>query len=42
MEYSRAEQSGMADEIEASPEGAMMIDWLADYAVTRDQARACG
>jgi len=31
----------MASEIDALPAGAMIIDWLADYAVLRDQARAC-
>jgi hypothetical protein len=39
--YSASEQSRVADEIEALPTGAVIIDWLADYAVLRDQARAC-
>jgi hypothetical protein len=40
-EYSRAEQVRVAEEIAALPEGARIPDWLADYAVLRDQARAC-
>lgn len=41
VEYSRAEQARVADEVAALPEGALILDWLADYAVLRDQARAC-
>ena len=39
--YSPAEQARVAEEVVALPEGAMIPDWLADYAVLRDQARAC-
>jgi hypothetical protein len=39
--YSQAEQSRLASEIAALPEDTLIIDWLADYAVLRDQARAC-
>jgi hypothetical protein len=39
--YSQTEQSRLAGEIAALPEDALIIDWLADYAVLRDQARAC-
>lgn len=39
--YSRAEQAKVAEEVAALPEGAAIIEWLADYAVLRDQARAC-
>lgn len=39
--YSRAEQARMADEVAALPEGSMIAEWLADYAVLRDQAQAC-
>jgi hypothetical protein len=39
--YSEAEQARVADEVAALPEGAVILDWLADYAVLRDQARAC-
>jgi hypothetical protein len=42
VEYSRAEQARVADEVAALPEGAVIPEWLADYAVLRDQARACG
>jgi hypothetical protein len=31
----------MADEVAALPEGSMIAEWLADYAVLRDQAQAC-
>ncbi|WP_338014139.1 hypothetical protein [Alkalilacustris brevis] len=41
MEYSRAEQARMAEDVAALPEGALIVGWLADYAVLRDQARAC-
>ena len=39
--YSEAEQARVADEVAALPEDAMIIEWLADYAVLREQARAC-
>ena len=39
--YSRAEQVRVAEELAALPDGAMITEWLADYAVLRDQARAC-
>jgi hypothetical protein len=39
--YSRAEQARVAQEVAALPEGALIPTWLADYAVLRDQARAC-
>ena len=41
VDYSQAEQARVADEVAALPEGAVIIGWLADYAVLRDQARAC-
>jgi len=31
----------VAEEVAALPEGALIAGWLADYAVLRDQARAC-
>ncbi len=31
----------VAEEVAALPEGALIPDWLADYTVLRDQARAC-
>ena len=39
--YSPAEQARVAEEVAALPEGALIMGWLADYAVLRDQARAC-
>ena len=39
--YSRAEQAQVAGELTALPGGVLIADWLADYAVMRDQARAC-
>ena len=41
VEYTRAEQARVADELAALQEGALISEWLADYAVLRDQARAC-
>ena len=41
VEYSRAEQTQVAGELAALPEGTLIVGWLADYAVLRDQARAC-
>lgn len=39
--YSPAEQARVAEEVATLPKGALMVDWLTDYAVLRDQARAC-
>lgn len=41
VEYSRVEQARAAEEVEALPEGAVIVRMLGDYAVLRDQARAC-
>lgn len=41
VEYSRAEQARVAKELATLPEDALIGGWLADYAVMRDQARAC-
>ncbi|WP_372675081.1 hypothetical protein [Aquicoccus sp.] len=41
VQYSRAEQVRVADEMAALPEGALIVEWLTDYAVLRDQVRAC-
>ena len=41
VEYSRAEQALIAAELATMPEGALIVDWLSDYFVLRDQARAC-
>ena len=40
--YSAADQARAVAEIAAMPEGAVVIRMLSDYAVMRDQARACG
>jgi hypothetical protein len=41
VDYSRTEQARAATEVGALPEGAMIVTMLGDYAVLRDQARAC-
>ena len=41
VEYSRADQGQLANELASLPEGALIVDWLADYAVLREQVRAC-
>jgi hypothetical protein len=41
VEYSRAERAKVAAEVVALPEGTEIAKWLADYAVLRDQVRAC-
>ncbi len=41
VDYSPAEQVRVADELAALPANARLPGWLADYAVLRDQARAC-
>jgi len=41
VEYSQAEQAQAADEIASLPQNAVIIGWLSDYSVMRDQARVC-
>lgn len=41
VDYTAAEQARAADEVEALPEGAVVVRMLGDYAVLRDQVRAC-
>lgn len=41
VDYTAADQARAADEVEALPEGAVVIRMLGDYAVLRDQAQAC-
>ena len=41
VEYTSTEQARAADEVEALPEGAVIVRMLSDYAVLREQARAC-
>ena len=42
VEYNREEQALVATEIENLPEDAVIIDWLADYSLLREQASTCG
>jgi len=42
MEYSHSEQALAATEIETLPESAILVSWLADYSLLREQANACG
>lgn len=39
--YSAADQAHAATKVEALPENATVVRMLSDYAVMRDQARAC-
>lgn len=41
IEYDAAAQKRAADEVETLPSGALIAQMLSDYAVLRDQARAC-
>lgn len=41
VEYSREFQARVADELGLLPEGSEIAEMLADYAVMRDQVRAC-
>ena len=41
VEYSLADQARAAYEVETLPESAVVVRMLSDYAVLRDQARAC-
>lgn len=41
VEYSDADQARAADEVEALPQSAIVVRMLSDYAVMREQARAC-
>jgi len=42
VQYSAADQTRAADEVDALPDGAMVVRMLSDFAVLRDQTRACG
>jgi hypothetical protein len=42
VEYTTVDQARAVEEVEALPEGAIIVRMLSDYAVLRDQARACG
>ena len=41
VDHTMADQARAADEVEALLEGAVIVRMLGDYAVLRDQARAC-
>jgi hypothetical protein len=41
VDYNRAEQARVAHEVAQLPESSLIIGWLADYAVLREQARTC-
>jgi hypothetical protein len=41
LHYSKDEKTLVADEVTALHEDAKIIDWLADYAVLREQVRSC-
>jgi hypothetical protein len=41
VEYSREFQARAADELDLLPEGSAIVELLSDFAVMRDQARAC-
>ncbi len=41
VDYTAADQARAADEVEALPEGTVIAQMLGDYAVLRDQVRAC-
>jgi hypothetical protein len=41
VDYTAADQARAADEVEMLPDGSVIIRMLGDYAVLRDQARAC-
>jgi len=41
VDYTAADQARAADEVEALPDGTVVVRMLSDYAVLRDQARVC-
>lgn len=41
VEYSQEFQARAAEEVELLPEGSAIAEMLGDYAVMREQARAC-
>jgi hypothetical protein len=41
VEYSQEEQVKAADEIMALPADSVLVGWLSEYAVMRDQSRRC-
>jgi len=41
VEYDAEFQAKAVEEVQALPEGSAVVDMLSDYAVLREQARAC-
>nr|WP_108483534.1 hypothetical protein [Oceaniglobus ichthyenteri] len=41
LAYTLEEQRRVADEVDALPEGSVIVGWLADYMVLRGQLRVC-
>jgi hypothetical protein len=41
VEYSADDQARAVEEVRGLPEDAMIVRMLSDYAVLRDQVRAC-
>ena len=41
VEYSREVQSRAAEELELLPDGSTVVEMMGDYAVMREQSRAC-
>lgn len=41
VEYNRVEQALVATEIESLPEDTVLIEWLADYSLLREQTNIC-
>ena len=42
VDYGAAEQAEIAAELHTLPKGSVLVEVLSDYAVMRNQARACG
>jgi len=41
VDYSMIDEARVADEVDALADGSVIVRMLGDYAVLRDQARAC-
>jgi hypothetical protein len=39
--YSQSEQTQAADDVAALPEDSVLINWLADYSLLREQVQIC-
>ncbi|MDD9924793.1 MAG: hypothetical protein OXR03_03090 [Rhodospirillaceae bacterium] len=42
VEYSREFQARAAEELAMLPDGSAVVEMMRDYAVMREQSRACG